>query len=79
MEASQINPASDLEKKETMKTLQLAINSLPSDQKSVIILRDIQGLSYEEITDITGFKLGTLKSRLSRARTALKEKLGGII
>jgi RNA polymerase sigma-70 factor, ECF subfamily len=79
VEASQINPASDLEKKETMKTLQRAIDSLPSDQKSVVILRDIQGLSYEEITDITGFKLGTLKSRLSRARNALKEKLGDII
>jgi RNA polymerase sigma-70 factor, ECF subfamily len=73
------NPFSDLEKKETMKALQLAIDSLPQDQKSVVILRDVQGMSYEEIADITGFKLGTLKSRLSRARNALKEKLGGII
>jgi len=73
------NPALDLEKKETMKALQCAIDSLPPDQKSVVILRDIQGLSYEEMADITGFKLGTLKSRLSRARNALKEKLGGII
>lgn len=73
------NPVSDLEKKETMKALQQAIDSLPSDQKSVVILRDIQGMSYEEIADITGFKLGTLKSKLSRARNTLKEKLGGII
>lgn len=73
------NPAVDLENKETMQTLQRAINSLPSDQKSVVILRDIQGLSYEEITEITGFKLGTLKSRLSRARYSLREKLGDII
>jgi RNA polymerase sigma-70 factor (ECF subfamily) len=73
------DPVSELEKKEMMKTLQCAIDSLPSDQKSVVILRDIQGLSYEEITDITGFKLGTLKSRLSRARSNLREKLGGII
>lgn len=73
------NPASDLENKETMQTLQRAINSLPSDQKSVVILRDIQGLSYEEITEMTGFKLGTLKSRLSRARYSLREKLGDII
>jgi RNA polymerase sigma-70 factor, ECF subfamily len=72
-------PASELEGKETMKILQKAINSLPPDQKSVIILRDIQGLSYEEITDITGFKLGTLKSRLSRARNNLREKLGDIL
>jgi RNA polymerase sigma-70 factor, ECF subfamily len=75
----QINPVSDLEKKEMMKTLQCAIDSLPSDQKSVVILCDIQGFSYEEITDITGFKLGTIKSRLSRARNALRGKLGDII
>jgi RNA polymerase sigma-70 factor (ECF subfamily) len=74
-----LNPASELENKETMKILQKAINSLPSDQKAVVILRDIQGLSYEEITDITGFKLGTLKSRLSRARNSLREKLGDIL
>lgn len=73
------NPAVDLENKETMQTLKRAINSLPTDQKSVVILRDIQGLSYEEITEITGFKLGTLKSRLSRARYSLREKLGDII
>lgn len=73
------NPAASLENKELMNALQKAINSLPSDQKSVIILRDIQGLSYEEITDITGFKLGTLKSRLSRARYSLREKLGDMI
>jgi DNA-directed RNA polymerase specialized sigma24 family protein len=40
---------------------------------------NIQGLSYEEITEITGFKLGTLKSRLSRARSTLRGKLGDII
>jgi len=76
---SKTDPYTDLEKKETMKTLQSAIHSLPSDQRSVVILRDIQGMSYEEIMHITGFKLGTLKSKLSRARSALKEKLGDII
>jgi len=73
------NPASELQNKEMMKILQKAINSLPSDQKAVVILRDIQGMSYEEITDITGFKLGTIKSRLSRARNSLREKLGDIL
>jgi len=73
------SPASELENKEMMNILQKAINSLPSDQKSVVILRDMQGMSYQEITDITGFKLGTLKSRLSRARSSLREKLGDIL
>lgn len=72
------SPVSELENKEIMKILQKAINSLPPDQRSVVVLRDIQGLSYEEITDITGFKLGTLKSRLSRARSSLREKIGDI-
>lgn len=79
MEDSPGNAASELENKEMMKILQNAINSLPSDQKSSVILRDILGLSYEEITEITGFKLGTLKSRLSRARSNLREKLGDLI
>jgi len=73
------NPSNELENKEIMTILQNAINSLPSDQKSVVILRDMQGLSYEEIAEITGFKLGTIKSRISRARSALREKLGDII
>ena len=72
-------PAAYLENKEMMRTLQKAIKSLPSDQRTVVILRDIQGLSYEEIAEITGFKLGTLKSRLSRARGQLREKIGGVI
>jgi len=72
-------PASELENKEMIKILHQAIESLPLDQKSVVILRDIQGLSYEEIAEITGFKLGTLKSRLSRARNFLRNKLGDIL
>jgi RNA polymerase sigma-70 factor, ECF subfamily len=73
------DPVRELENKERAKILQEAVDALPSDQKSVVILRDMQGLSYEEITDITGFKLGTLKSKLSRARNNLREKLGGML
>lgn len=69
----------ELQRKERMKSIQMAIDSLPLKQKSLIVLRDIQGLSYEEITRITGVKPGTLKSRLARARLTLKEKLRGVI
>ena len=58
-----------------MLLLKKAIASLPPDQKTVVILRDIQGLPYEEISGVTGLNLGTVKSRLSRARQGLKEKL----
>jgi RNA polymerase sigma-70 factor (ECF subfamily) len=72
-------PAAELERKERMKLIQNAINSLPVKQKTLIVLRDIEGLSYDEITRITGLRTGTLKSRLSRARLYLREKLRGII
>ncbi|MCK9216763.1 MAG: sigma-70 family RNA polymerase sigma factor [Firmicutes bacterium] len=51
------------------------INSLKEDYRTVIILRDMQGFSYEEISIILGCSLGTIKSRINRARNALKDKL----
>jgi RNA polymerase sigma-70 factor (ECF subfamily) len=57
------------------RLLQLAISSLEEEQRLILVLRDIQNLSYEEITEITGLALGTVKSRLHRARMALKDKM----
>lgn len=73
------SPLIVLEKKEKMKIIQGAIDSLPAEQKMMVILRDIEGLSYDEIINITGHRLGTVKSKLSRARLILREKLRGII
>jgi RNA polymerase sigma-70 factor (ECF subfamily) len=73
------NPAVQLERKERGRLIQQAINKLPPGQKTVIILRDIEGLSYEEIGNITGKRLGTVKSRLSRARLDLNKRLKGIL
>jgi len=73
------NPIAELEKMERIRLVQNAIDSLPVGQKDVVILRDIEGLSYEEIINITGYRLGTLKSKLSRARHELRERLGRII
>jgi len=42
-------------------------------------LRDIEGLPYEEISEVTGYNLGTVKSKLARARQELREKLKGLI
>jgi len=69
------SPLAALETKERMKLIQRAIESLPPEQKTVVILRDIQGLPYDDIADITGYGLGTVKSRLSRARLELRRKL----
>jgi RNA polymerase sigma-70 factor (ECF subfamily) len=73
------SPLIVLEKKEKMKIIQRAIDSLPAEQKMVVVLRDIEGLSYDEIIKITGHRLGTVKSKLSRARLILRGKLRGII
>jgi RNA polymerase sigma-70 factor (ECF subfamily) len=69
------SPLAELERKERMEIIQRAIESLPPEQKMVIIFRDIQGLPYDDIADITGYGLGTVKSRLSRARLELRTKL----
>ena len=73
------SPIAELEKKERIRLIQNAIDSLPVGQKDVVILRDIEGLSYEEIINITGYRLGTLKSKLSRARHELRQRLRRII
>lgn len=70
---SKDTPEEKLIKKEKIKELYKAINMLQEDQRILILLRDIQGLSYDEISDVTGIKIGTVKSKLNRARNALKE------
>jgi len=57
------------------KKMQEAIAQLPDSFKEVIILRDIEDVSYEEIAEITGLELGTVKSRIHRARVELKKIL----
>ncbi len=73
------SPAMELEKKERMRLIQEAINALPPEQKEVVALRDIEGLSYEEIVEITGVNPGTVKSRLARARLELRKRLRSVI
>lgn len=73
------SPALALKRKELGRLIQDAVNRLPSEQKLVVVLRDMEGRSYEEIIEITGLKLGTLKSKLSRARLRLRESLKGAI
>jgi RNA polymerase sigma-70 factor (ECF subfamily) len=55
--------------------VQEVLATLPPDQRLVLVLRDVQDLSYEEIAQVIGCSLGTVKSRLNRARRALRDKL----
>ncbi len=61
---------------ENKQTIQKAINMLSEEQKGVIILRDINGLSYEEVAKCLGISIGTVKSRICRARQRLRSTLG---
>jgi len=53
----------------------VALDRLPFDQKTAIVLREIDGLSYEEIGFSLGIAVGTVKSRLARAREGLRAEL----
>ena len=69
------NPENLLAGKQIQRKVQEAIDDLDPDHKEIVILRDIEGLSYEEIAQILNLPEGTTKSRLHRARMVLTEKL----
>jgi RNA polymerase sigma-70 factor (ECF subfamily) len=69
------NPDAIFEKNERTRLIHDAIDALPDDLKILIVLRDLEGNSYEDISEITGVNLGTVKSRLARARHLLRETL----
>jgi RNA polymerase sigma-70 factor (ECF subfamily) len=54
------------------RTLHRALARLDEDQRALVVLRDLQGMTYEEIAEVTGLNLGTIKSRLHRGRAYLK-------
>ncbi len=62
-------------RQELSKVIQVGIGTLPTEQRITLILSDIQGFSYQEIAAISGVSLGTVKSRLSRARGKLRDFL----
>jgi RNA polymerase sigma-70 factor (ECF subfamily) len=62
-------------RRELAAAIQQALGALPEEQRVIVILCDIEGLPYEEIAQITGANLGTVKSRLSRGRARLRDAL----
>ncbi len=69
------DPAQVAENKELCDLIQKGINKLDEEQRTIIVLRDIEGMDYEQIAEVLGTELGTVKSRLSRARAALRQIL----
>lgn len=73
------NPGTQMETREREAHVQKCISSLDEEYREVLVLRDIQGFSYDEISNILKIPDGTVKSRLSRARNALKDCLTKVI
>ena len=69
------NPLLVYEKTELKSSIESALNKLSDDNKSVVVLKDILGYSYEEIGQILEIPIGTVRSRLNRSRSALKSIL----
>jgi RNA polymerase sigma-70 factor, ECF subfamily len=67
--------AAVLELQELQAALHEAIAALPDDRRIVVVLRDVEGLAYEEIAEVLGLPLNTVRTRLHRARLDLKAKL----
>src|SRR5690349_9774734 len=71
----ELGPESVLAQKELAGQLQRALDHLPFDQRTAIVLREVDGMSYDEIAFSLGVAVGTVKSRLTRARQTLREQL----
>ena len=72
------SPDVSLERKEVKNKISEAIDALSSDHKEIILLKEVDGLSYQEIAESVGCSTGTVMSRLFYARKKLKEILGDI-
>jgi RNA polymerase sigma-70 factor (ECF subfamily) len=71
----QAAPDRVLANKELASRVWKALDDLPFEQRTAVVLREVDGLSYEEIAFTLGITIGTVKSRLTRARQALRGEL----
>jgi RNA polymerase sigma-70 factor (ECF subfamily) len=73
------HPAADLARQDSRETLAQALERLPGELREVIVLREIEGLSYKEIAEVADVPIGTVMSRLSRARKRLQAALAASV
>jgi RNA polymerase sigma-70 factor (ECF subfamily) len=77
IQSSDLSPERQMMKKGDEEMLQRALEELPLEFREVIIMRELEGLSYKEIAEVTDIPIGTVMSRLARARTKLQQRLAG--
>ncbi|MGC1276500.1 MAG: sigma-70 family RNA polymerase sigma factor [Planctomycetaceae bacterium] len=72
---SHSDPSQPIEQRETQKIVQDALAALPEDFRTALVLKEMEGLRYEEIAEIIGVPIGTVRSRIHRGRKELRQKL----
>ena len=68
-------PDTALETAQRLRQLEQALARLPTEHREILLLREIEEMAYEDIAEVLGIRLGTVKSRLARARAGLLEKM----
>ncbi|MEO0478657.1 MAG: sigma-70 family RNA polymerase sigma factor [Planctomycetota bacterium] len=74
---SGLDPSVRADQADFQSQVQAAVLSLPGDYREAVVLRDLQGLGYEEIAEVLGIAIGTVRSRIHRGRALLQAALGG--
>lgn len=74
IESARLSPEQESEQRERRTEIESVVRALPSNYRELIILRHSQDLSYEEIVEVTGLPLGTVKNRLFRAREMMRQQ-----
>ena len=74
IESSRLSPEQESERRERRVEIETVVRALPANYRELIILRHSQDLSYEEIVEVTGLPLGTVKNRLFRAREMMRQQ-----
>ena len=77
--APESDPSAPLERAERDRLIQEALGALAPDHRAVVIMKEYDGLHYDEIGSILGIPVGTVRSRLHRARGELRERLRGLV
>ena len=72
-----MDPENRVLREEDKQSVRRAVEELPVELREVVVLRELEGLSYKEIAAIVRIPMGTVMSRLARARERLRERLGG--
>jgi len=72
---AEANPAQQAERREQDEAVLTALGRLDAEYRAVLVMRDIEGFDYQQMADVLGLPLGTLKSRLFRARLAMRDEL----